>query len=1257
MRNLYFIFILFFGFLANLFAQDQVKTSLDFVENKGQWDETVKYRLGVHGGRLYFQNDGIIYDMYDLEDIHEISEQIHHDGNGNRLSKSESLIDCHAYKVSFVKGNVDQFIPEIKKIHHYNFLLGNDSSKWASSVGAYEVVRAESVYKGIDARFYSKGLNFKYDFIVNPKGNLKDIKLKYEGLNEIYLKKGNLYLVTSFDQVVEQKPYVYQIVNGEKVQIEAEYVLSGNLVSYKIGSYDKTKDLIIDPVVVASTYSGSTETIYGHTATYDQAGNIFSAGAGFSPGGLPVTTGAYQTSFAGAREMCINKYNPNGSTLIYATYLGGTGDDYPHSLYNHNNNLYILGSSASNNFPTTPSAYDQTYNGGFCDIVVSVLSANGGGLIGSTYVGGSGDDGQNSISANYGDEYRGEIVVDNAGNAYVASMTESSNFPTSNNAYQPTYGGGFQDGVALKLNPNLSTLVFSTYLGGSSDDAAYGIIVDGNKTYVTGTAGNGFLGTGSAFNYSGGRDGFVVALNAGATAALHKTYFGSSSNDQSFFIEKDLSGNIYILGQTSGAIPATAGRYSGGNGLFVTKFNNILSARQWTSTTKSVAPVAFLVDDCNYIYASGHGGLSSLTGFGITSNAVQSASAGFYLMALAPQATGLSYGTYYGSSDSHVDGGTSRFDKRGVVYQATCTDNGFPTLGSAYSSSNQTGSSYDVTVFKIDFEISEIKAKAEPLPDSVGCAPFNVNFNNTSGGNKYFWDFNDGSPIVNTKNPSHTFVNPGIYNVRLIAIDSNSTCIKPDTVYIKIEALSTSSTTYKNDTAVCTGSAVQLWANGATSYAWSPAASLSNPNIANPIANPLVTTTYRVIGTSICNTDTGYVKITVNSITTNISDDTLVCVGSSVPLWATGGVTYLWSPATGLSATNIANPIATPGVTTTYSVLITSADGCTNTETVTVNIQQGLPVPSISADMAKCPLDPVILTVSGGASYYWYSNHTILNPNSNSITVSQPVTTTYYVDVTNVCGTVTDSVIVSVQKPVAASAPDDTICYNDTISLWASGGVNYYWSPASKVFNPTQSHTQAYPGSPTVFTVIVEDNIGCRDTAYTTISFFPKPSIDAGPDKIVTYGEGVDLTPIHTPGTVYWDYHTTLNCVNCIDNYAQPETTTTYTVNILDEYGCVASDKVTVSVDGVLYVPNAFTPNGDGDNDVFYVKGADITEYQLFIFNRWGDLIFESTDMNQGWDGTYKGVRAKTDVYVYKVKYSDVDTPNQTRTGHINLLR
>ena len=725
----YFLFVSFTVFQLFLFSQSK---SLDFVLNKGQWDNSVQFKANVIGGEIYFQNNYITYNLYDVNKLNALAH--HHHDKEDSHDDSKELIDAFSYRVYFKGGNKINIEGKEQKPGYHNYILGSESKKWASNVPFYKGGYSKNIYSNIDLKVYSSDLQFKYDLIVKPGGNVSDVILKYDGVKNLKLIDGDLHLPITFDEVIEAKPYVYQIIDGKKIEITSKYVLNKNELSFEVSNYNKNYDLIIDPVVVASTYSGSTSSIYGHTATYGENGEIYSAGGGFSPGGLPVTVGAYQVIYGGSRDMCINKYNSTGSTLIYATYLGGTDADLPHSLIEYNSKLYILGSSFSTDFPVSTTAYDQTLNG-MTDIVITILDPTGGSLIGSTFIGGSADDGINSYFgvSNYGDRFRGEIVTDEMGSCYIASFTESTNFPTSTGAFQSANGGN-QDGVAIKLDSTLSNLGFSTYFGGTNDDGAFGIKTDGKKTYVCGTAGSSFFTNTGVGSFTGSSDAFIIALDSSATTQLHSTYFGSSSDDIAYFIEKSISDEIFILGQTNGTINATAGNYNGGNDIFITKFNNNLSAIDFVSTTTCASPVAFLVDNCDFIYASFS---SANTTQALTTDAVQTTQGGFYLMTLDANGTNLLFGSYYGAPSSHVDGGTSRFDKKGVVYQATCTSSGFPTLPSAYATTNSGG--YDVTVFKIDFQqvsggitFANFKDDEEVEFDGNGCFDFVANGNSPS---------------------------------------------------------------------------------------------------------------------------------------------------------------------------------------------------------------------------------------------------------------------------------------------------------------------------------------------------------------------------------------------------------------------------------------------------------------------------------------------------------------------------------------------
>ena len=389
---------------------------------------------------------------------------------------------------------------------------------------------------------------------------------------------------------------------------------------------------------------------------------------------------------------------------MYSTYLGGNGDDNPHSLFvNLSGELYVLGSSTSSNFPVTSVAYDNTHNGGY-DIVVVRFNSSGSTLLNSTYVGGSGEDGYftSSLARNYADEGRGEIIVDSLGSVYVASYTRSTNFPVTPGAVR-TVRGGAQDACIFRMPANLGSLIFSTFLGGSGEDGAFSLKLDQNKDIIcgAGTASadfpvvGGFKGT-----FGGTIDGWVAKLNPSGTTLMASTYLGTSSYDQVYFVEIDRWNNVYAFGQTLGAYPVVGTVYSNSGGKqFIQKMNNALSTSMISTVFGSVgasqiniSPTAFLIDRCDNIYISGWGGNvnaghsgGNTFGMPVTGGALRSTTDGsdFYFLVLTRDARSLLYATYFGGDGSvgeHVDGGTSRFDPEGVVYQAICSGCGGNSL-------------------------------------------------------------------------------------------------------------------------------------------------------------------------------------------------------------------------------------------------------------------------------------------------------------------------------------------------------------------------------------------------------------------------------------------------------------------------------------------------------------------------------------------------------------------------------------------------
>src|SRR5713226_4438228 len=358
-----------------------------------------------------------------------------------------------------------------------NYLIGNDSAKWRTDVPTYSRVRFNEVYPGINVTYYGNQHQLEYDFEVAAGADPRQIQFAFSRkVRPRIAANGDLILRIEGGEIVERKPIVYQSIDGDRRFVEARFVLRGERqAAFEIGSFDGTKPLVIDP------------------------------------------------------------------TLVYATYLGGVGDEVGSSIaVDSNNNVYITGTTSSTNFPTLGPAFAN--NAGLSDIFVTKINAAGSAIIYSTYIGGSGLDGGDGIA------------VDNSGNAYVVGRVDSSstNFPTTNGAFATTYRGGDFDGVLFKLNAQGNALVYSTFLGGEENDSTEGIAVDANgNAYVTdGTKSQGFPTTVNAYQgtRAGDTDAFLAKLNPSGTSLLYSTYLGGSGTDRGSGVAVDSNGNAYVAG-------------------------------------------------------------------------------------------------------------------------------------------------------------------------------------------------------------------------------------------------------------------------------------------------------------------------------------------------------------------------------------------------------------------------------------------------------------------------------------------------------------------------------------------------------------------------------------------------------------------------------------------------------------------------------------------------------------------------------------
>lgn len=1298
MQNLKFIFVyivLFSITLSNIWAQEEY-SAIQFTENKGQYQSSIRYKLSINEGDIYLENNKVTYNLFSrdlISDIHHGKKSI------------DTPINGHAYNVTFEKANPSSlFYGEDKSTNYSNFFIGQNQSKWATNVHDYKTIYYKNIYNGIDLKFYGYYGQVKYDFIIEPGANPDDILLNYKGIDKIKLKNGHLFLESNFGILVEQSPYAYQIVDGKEQKIDCQYVLKNNKVSFQFNEqYNPNLELVIDPVLSFATYTGSVASNFGCTATYDDAGDMYVGGTVFGFG-YPTTIGGFQTTFSGGTiDMGITKFSANGSNLLYSTYIGGSDNEIPHSLVvNSLNQLCILGTSGSIDYPTTTGVFDDTFNAGpslnlgagygfqylnGCDIVVSKINATGNALVNSTYIGGTGNDGINrgsELHYNYGDAFRGEIIVDVNDNIYVASTTSSTDFPT-NSPTQGTYGGGGLDGCVFKLSSNLSSLLWSTYLGGTDYDCAYSVQLDsGGDILVTGgTKSTNFTTTPGALHESflgGDSDGFLTKFNSTGSTILASTFVGTSGYDQCFFVQADINDDIWVVGQTDGTYPITSGTYSNPNsGQFIQKLPNDLSSSLVSTTIGTgsgevdIAISAFLVSDCNQIYISGWGGVtnrytslgalatsSTTTGLPITSPSFQSTTDGndFYLAVLNEDAQNLLYATFFGGSLSHehVDGGTSRFDKRGKVYQAVCAGCGghsdFPTTPGAWSSTNNS-SNCNLGAFK--FDLANITPTISiPLP--YVCLPSSYTFNNnSSGGNAYHWDFGDGETSTDFV-PTHNFADTGNYQIQLIVMDTTG-CLAPDTAFLSIDVFMINNAIITQTDTICPGDSAQLNASGGVTYSWTPTTNISNPIIPNPYVYPPVTTTYQVVTTDSCGADTAQIIIEVYNDNISTMPDSTICIGNSIQLFAFGGTNYQWLSTPDMTNPTSQTPTITPNNTTTYYVDITTPNGCILRDSVTITVVTTIPQPQLPNDTLICNGDTIHINASGGESILWTPSTIVSNDTSFSILAFPTQNTMLVADFINACGVVQDSLLIKVTDVFPIVANDTIICPGDTAMLWANNADSYQWSPSTYLSAPDSNITLAIPEKQITYSVICSNNIGCTKTLTVEVKLYPIPYVYAGPDLNVYYGVPITLNGTTAMDSMYWESTDSLSCINCLTPQLTPYQTTEHVLFVEDTNGCLNSDTITTFVNSTIYIPNSFSPNGDGINDYFITLGEEITEFKIQIFDRWGLLLFESNDLNTYWDGKYNGKFVQQDAYIWEVRYSDHQEKDQSLIGHVNVLK
>jgi hypothetical protein len=687
---------------------------LAFEKNQGQTDSQVQYMARGNGYILFLTANDAVFSLQSRSAESAASTLrrgavLHAKNPGQRKAQQDSTA---VVRMRLAGGNSLAKVSASGQLPgKSNYFLGNDPSKWRTDVPHYARVSYQDVYPGVNLAFHGAQRETEFDFVVAPEANPAPIGFHFTGAQRIKTDdSGNLVISSAAGDVLLHKPVAYQEQNGARQPVDVRFVLkAGNQVSFELGNYDRSRELVIDPSVSYeySTFLGGSGDDEGYGIAFDSSGNAYVTGQTASAN-FPGSSST--NKLLGTTNAFVTKISPTGSSLVYSVYVGGSGSDSGNGIaVDASGDVFVTGGTSSTNFPVMPNpgAFQTTLKGTTGNAFVFELGTSGA-ITFSTYLGGTGTD--TALG----------IALASNGDVYVVGKTSSTNFPTLNFIQGSLGTGNTDDGFVTRLNSSGTALVYSTYLGGSATgDAANAVAVDSSdNAYVTGQTYNStFPTTTGAFQRTcgscsnGNSNVFVTVINAAGTNYIYSTFLGGSGSDEGNGIAVDSSGSAYVTGATTSSdFPHTTGAFGGSTDAFVTKFNSTGTAPLAYSTfiggSAVDAGAGIALDGMNNAYVTGTTGSSNFP----TVNPTQSAFGGGQSDAFVSEvgAVGsLVFSTYLGGSGAEDVGnlGAIAVDTAGANIYVTgntiptppSTSNNFPVQAAEQPTP---GGGYDVFVVK-----------------------------------------------------------------------------------------------------------------------------------------------------------------------------------------------------------------------------------------------------------------------------------------------------------------------------------------------------------------------------------------------------------------------------------------------------------------------------------------------------------------------------------------------------------------------------
>lgn len=1073
------------------------------------------------------------------------------------------------------------------------------ADKHTTLAHAFRKLLYKNIYPGIDIEYsFHKGeKGLEYAIIVHPGGDLSQVKMLNADATDVKEDgAGNIIFKSNAGTFKEFAPAKVYYQGGEAGGVSAHFVLTDNEISFNAGSYNHSKTLVIDPWMKNPGFGFN----YVYDLDYDNAGNVYGYGS-FNP---------FQLA----------KVNSAGTLLWVYTASGLIGNYY--------------GDVAVDKI--TGTSYISEGYSGSASVGVKVEKINTSGFLVATYPGTPG----------YSLEiWRMEFNMCNrtliagcgANNTYQACIidTNMASLTPVNVLSSPT---NWHDVCILAIAPAGDT-AYMAIAERPGDPTFNNVLLRCPAATLSPTSyivadGYSFVETHS-MEYYGYSIGAANGMN-GMAVSYNWVYM---YDGQTLKKASKQTGTV-ASSLTVGSVPFKWGGLDvdGCDNVFIGKHDSIYV---YNSSLAKVATIALpdtvydvhLDENHKSVYSCGQKFIES------DSIPVAVVNTGTFTKTVTPGSCGKSNGKASASFTlcGNPVGATYLWSNGATSQSVTGLSAGVYTVTATIGCDQQYSDTVNIANSASDsVKLVITQTNIKCYGDTDGTATV------TASGGKPPYSY-DWSPVAGT-NATISNLSAGTYQVTV----SDSVGCNSTTVTITQPTQLTATVVASNNPGCSGGNtgSIVVSASGGTptyTYNWLPSGG------SNDTAKNLSAGVYTVNITDSNGCPSTLIDTLIQPIVPipAITGNHPVCQGSSLTLTASGGSSYKWN--TGATTASIT---ITPASSTTYSVQVSNGPCFADTSFNVVV----LPLPTVtlkSSNTSICAGDSSTFTAGGGSSYLWSNGST-----NATITVSPATTTTYTVTVNNGSCQKDTTVTVTINtKPIAVVTGNQAICSGSSVSLTASGGTRYEWIPPAGLNCDTCPSVIASPSVTTTYTVIAL-NGNCPDSATSTVTVFMPAAVGACCNDTIQMGDTVKLKAEGSSGITGYYWIPTTSCDTCSVTRAWPQFTTTYSVTMSDTNGCVRTDSVTIFVEGcsTAWIPNAFTPNGDFTNPVFAPKGVCIVSYTMYIFNRWGELLYQTND-SQPWNGTYKGNVVQEDTYVYKIIILDGFLKKHTYIGRVTVIR